>query len=246
MSIRNEPQTRDDRRAYYDDFSARYDVGRDAGYHAFIDHAELDYILPRARGRRVLEAGCGTGLLLAGVAREAGEAVGVDLSAGMLRPAHERELSVAQGDLHHLPFADGTFDLVYSCKVLAHVPDLRRTLHELNRVTAPGGRLILEFYNRHSLRYLVRRLRPGMAVSTKRTDADVYTRFDTEREVLAAAPKTWRLLSRRGARVATLVPQLFDLPLAGPAWAKMEGWMGRGPAARLGGFLLLEFAREMR
>ncbi len=246
MSIRNEPQTRDDRRAYYDDFSARYDVGRDAGYHAFIDRAELAYILPRARGRRVLEAGCGTGLLLAKVAPESAVAVGVDLSAGMLRPSRERGLHVAQGDLHHLPFEDGSFDLVYSCKVLAHVPDLSRTLHELNRVTAPGGRLILEFYNRHSLRYWVRRLRPGMAVSKKRTDADVFTRFDTEREVLAAAPSNWRLLGRRGARVATLVPQLFDLPLAGRAWATMEGVLGRGPSARLGGFLLLEFRRQTR
>ncbi len=241
MSISGDPKHIEHRRGYYDAFSEGYDRGRDRGYHAFLDRAELSVILPAARGKRVLEAGCGTGLLLEHVARQARTAVGVDLSAGMLQKARERGLDVIEGDLHSLPFEDESFDLVYSCKVLAHVPDLPRTLHELNRVVAPGGRLLLEFYNRRSLRFLVRRLRPGMATSAQHHDGDVYTRFDTEEEVLRAAPASWTLQARYGIRVATLVPQIFALPLLGPLWNRLEESLVRSPIAGLGGFLLLDF-----
>ena len=49
------------------------------------------------RGKDVLEVGCGTGLILKEVAREARRAMGVDLSGGMLRRSRERGLRVAQG-----------------------------------------------------------------------------------------------------------------------------------------------------
>ena len=172
MSINPQQGDLEQRRRYYDGFSARYEDGRDRGYHAFLDDEELAVILPRARGATVLEAGCGTGLLLQHVAPAARQAVGVDLSAGMAGHARARGLAVSQGDLCRLPFADGTFDLIYSCKVLAHVPQLDRVFAELDRVTKPGGTLLLEVYNRHSLRYLVRRLRPGMAVADGATAAD--------------------------------------------------------------------------
>lgn len=243
MSVNPNEQKLDDRRAYYDDFSAQYERGRDKGYHAFLDRTELGAILPLAKGKRVLEAGCGTGLLLHHVHQVTDEAVGVDLSTGMMRHARDRGLHVVQGDLLNLPFDDDHFDLVYSCKVLAHVPNPERVLGELNRITKPGGRLLLEFYNRRSIRYLVRKMRPGISVSGERTDADVYTRFDTEKEVVAAAPDNWRLAGRHGIRVATVVPQLFKVPLLGGAWEKLEVGLTRSPMGRFGGFLMLDFEK---
>ncbi len=74
-----------DNRTYYDAFSERYEIGRDAGYHALVDALTVEFLLPYARGRDVLEVGCGTGLILKEVAGEARRAAGVDLSAGMLR-----------------------------------------------------------------------------------------------------------------------------------------------------------------
>ena len=55
-------------RQYYDDFSRSYERERGHGYHQMIDDLELQVTAPYARGARVLELGCGTGLILAQVA----------------------------------------------------------------------------------------------------------------------------------------------------------------------------------
>src|SRR5256885_4763910 len=98
-------------RAYYDDFSSGYERERGAGYHRLLDDLELQVVAPLARGKRVLEVGCGTGLILGRLAPEAALACGVDLSQGMLRVARARGLSVAAGSATQLPFADASFDL---------------------------------------------------------------------------------------------------------------------------------------
>ncbi|MFQ5458268.1 MAG: class I SAM-dependent methyltransferase, partial [Myxococcota bacterium] len=149
-----------DNRTYYDAFSARYEVGRDAGYHALVDALTAEFLCAWARGKDVLEVGCGTGLILKEVASEARRAAGVDLSAGMLRGSKERGLCVVQGDATEIPFASETFDVVCAYKVLPHVRDLKAALAEMSRLLRPGGHLLLEFYNRRSLRYLVKRLKP--------------------------------------------------------------------------------------
>src|ERR1041385_7481388 len=121
-------------RAYYDDFSSGYERERGAGYHRMLDQLELRVVAPLVRGKRVLEVGCGTGLILGRLAPQAALACGVDLSAGMLRVARTRCLAVAAASATCLPFADDAFDLACSFKVLAHVPEIDRALLELARV----------------------------------------------------------------------------------------------------------------
>ena len=134
-------------RQYYDDFSDSYERGRGYGYHQMIDDLEVQVTAPYARGARVLELGCGTGLILARVAEIAEEAVGIDLSEGMAQRARDRGLDVHIGSVCDLPFEDDEFDLTYSFKVLAHIPDIDAAVREAARVTRPGGHLLLEFYN---------------------------------------------------------------------------------------------------
>src|ERR687884_593728 len=124
---------------YYDRFSATYEAERHHGYHRLIDELELGLVRRYGAGKDVFEAGCGTGLLLREAATVARRAVGLDLSRGMLRPAHARGLQVVQGSLTAVPLPDASFDLVYSMKVLAHVPPIREALAELGRLTRPGG-----------------------------------------------------------------------------------------------------------
>ncbi|UVS79510.1 class I SAM-dependent methyltransferase [Actinokineospora sp. UTMC 2448] len=98
-------------------------------------------------GRRILDAGCGSGPLFAAL-RDRGAAVtGVDASAGMLELARRRlgaDADLRIADLADpLPFPDDSFDDVIASLVLHYLRDWSPTLAELRRVLRPGGRLIV-------------------------------------------------------------------------------------------------------
>lgn len=227
-------------RDYYDEFSTRYERGRDHGYHALVDRLEVEMALRYARGGRVLEAGCGTGLILKELAPHTRLAVGVDLSAGMLSHAARRKLRVVQGSIVDLPFPDDTFDAVCSFKVLAHVERISEALAELSRVVRPGGHLILEFYNPYSLRGLVKRLKPPTAISDATHDEAVYTRYDTLARVRSLLPPAHEVVDLRGVRVVTPAAAAFSLPPVGRLLHFLERKACDAPLLRrLGGFLIV-------
>jgi SAM-dependent methyltransferase len=175
----------------------------------------------------LLEAGCGTGLLLGRFAARADRAVGLDLSAGMLSRARGRGLDVVQGDLRHLPFADASFDVTCAFKVLAHVPERDAAVAELARVTRPGGTLFLEFYNRRSLRYLARRAAGARAIGTRHTEDDVPTRWDTPAELARAFPADLRLRRWHGVRVVTPFGAALSQPGSGRSWPRWSDGCAR-------------------
>lgn len=93
------------------------------------------------RGARVLDVGCGGGELLL-AARDAGAQVtGVDPASGMRERARSRGLDVRDADAAHLPFVDGTFDVVTAVNALQFADDTTAALREFARVLAPGGRI---------------------------------------------------------------------------------------------------------
>lgn len=239
-------------RQYYDVFSKTYETHRQDGYHVFLDELESGlvrrYLTPSSV---LLEAGCGTGLILSRLAGHAKTAIGVDLSGGMLRMAASRGLSVTQGSITALPFADASFDVVCSFKVLAHVQDIQRALAELTRVLRPGGVLLVEFYNRHSLRYLIKRLKRPTHIATSGSapeakaaatvhDEAVYTRYDSLDDIRGYLPQSLTLTSTYGLRVLTPHSALHRLPLIAPALYALESHAAELPyIKRLGGFLIV-------
>lgn len=107
----------------------------------------LRSMLGEVRGRRVLDAGAGSGGILRDLVDAGAQAVGVDGSPEMLRLAREKvgdaaELIVA--DLAApLPFEDGRFDDVVCSLALHNLRDWEGPLAEFRRVLVPGGRLLL-------------------------------------------------------------------------------------------------------
>ncbi|MCK9523379.1 MAG: class I SAM-dependent methyltransferase [Proteobacteria bacterium] len=223
---------------YYDDFSNWYEKERHHGYHAMLDTLELDVIRPLAQGADVLEVGCGTGLIMRGIQDVARSLKGIDISPGMLAEAQRRGFDVQEAGAEQLPFGDAQFDLVYSFKVLAHVPDIKQALAEMQRVLRPGGHMVAEFYNALSLRHLAKSAtRPGRVSRTRRED-EMYTRWDTPREVRSYLPAGMEFLGFRGVRVFTPAAVVYNLPGMSHILQPAERWAVQSPLARFGGFLI--------
>jgi ubiquinone/menaquinone biosynthesis C-methylase UbiE len=235
-SMREEPEQR--ARRYYDDFSDSYERGRGYGYHQMIDDLEVQVTTPYARDARVLELGCGTGLILARVAEVAKEAVGIDLSEGMAQRAKDRGLDVHIGSVCDLPFEDGQFDLAYSFKVLAHVPDIDSAVREATRVIRPGGHLLLEFYNPWSLRYLAKKAAGPQRIGEDRTEADILTRWDSPRAIPRLLPPNLELVDYYGVRVLTPFAAVHRLPWVARALSRAELAASHSPLRYFGGFLI--------
>jgi ubiquinone/menaquinone biosynthesis C-methylase UbiE len=227
-----------DAKGYYDDFSGWYERKRHHGYHAMLDDLELGIVRGLAGGREVLEVGCGTGLIMRGLDGRAKRLVGVDISPGMLAEARRRGFEVLEGRAEKLPFADESFDLAYSFKVLAHVPEIELALREMARVLRPGGYLVAEFYNALSLRRLAKRLGGPGKISDDRTEAEMFTRWDTPRQIMSYLPPGLVFEGWRGVRVLTPVAFVHDIPLVGGLVARAERTAMRSPLARFGGFLV--------
>jgi len=106
------------------------------------------------KGKRILDAGCGTAGFATYLATLGNTVVGLDsedFGAGMLRAAldfarsQRAQVGIVHGDLHHLPFADGSFDLLVMNSVLEHTADPLRVLREARRVLVPGGLAFVDF-----------------------------------------------------------------------------------------------------
>lgn len=100
---------------------------------------------------RLLDLGCGTGLLTRRLRDELPDTriVGCDYSRGMLRQARAKNPRglFAQGDAQRLPFRDASFDAVVSTEAFHWFPDQAAALGEIRRVLAPGGRLLIALVN---------------------------------------------------------------------------------------------------
>jgi ubiquinone/menaquinone biosynthesis C-methylase UbiE len=140
--------------SYYDRIARVYDLTfKLNGYGRSLEQYFAQHPLPVQRGARILDAGCGTGLLTLALLRAIHFPVSItalDLSQTSVAaarkslyysPGRKRDVTFTQGNLLCLPFADESLDLVVTSGALEYVK-LGDGLTELARVIAPGGHLL--------------------------------------------------------------------------------------------------------
>jgi SAM-dependent methyltransferase len=102
-------------------------------------------------GERVVDLGCGPGLLALAMAKQVGptgSVDGIDFSTSMIPLAQRRcsgypWVQLRIGDVAQLPYADDAFDVAICTQVYEYVADIDRALRELKRVVRPGGRALI-------------------------------------------------------------------------------------------------------
>ncbi|HEX4011418.1 MAG TPA: class I SAM-dependent methyltransferase [Solirubrobacteraceae bacterium] len=166
-----------------------------------------------SRGERVLDLGSGAGELTAALAAADAVTVGVDIAEAALararadHPGLDFRLTEIDGEL---PFADGSFDVVWASEVIEHVADTARWLSEIRRVLVPRGRLLLTTPDHGRLRLLaggIERYSPPLGdhlhLYTARSLRTLLREFDFADITVRAAggPPLWRrLLTARAVR----------------------------------------------
>lgn len=116
---------------------------RTAGYVAERGRPLLALLAPQA-GERVLDLGCGTGLLTAEIAAAGADVLGIDSDSSMVAAARERGVDARLVEAGALAFS-GEFDAVFSNAVLHWIPDHRPVLDNVHRALRAGGRFVGEF-----------------------------------------------------------------------------------------------------
>jgi SAM-dependent methyltransferase len=119
------------------------------------------------------------------------------------------------------------------------VEDLQAAIRECVRVTRPGGHLLLELYNPWSLRYLAKKAAGPRNISESRTEADVFTRWDSPLALRSLITADTELVDVHGLRVLTPFAGIHRTPLLGPSLRRAERLASRSPFRYFGGFLVM-------
>ncbi len=206
------PHTRNDLTIYdrHGDGWWRADDGAFRSLRA-VNTFRLDWLLrhlPRpVLGMRVVDLGCGGGLLAVPLAERGARLIGLDLSRPSLRAAHARAptgVDFACADVLRVPLADAVADLVLLADVVEHVPQWPRAVAQAARLLRPGGVLYVNTINRtRRARYLAVHLAEGLGLVPRGThDPALFVR---PRELCAIAD----MAGLRCHRIEGEAPRLF-------------------------------------
>jgi glycosyltransferase involved in cell wall biosynthesis/2-polyprenyl-3-methyl-5-hydroxy-6-metoxy-1,4-benzoquinol methylase len=175
--------------------------------------AALQYCIPllRVPGSRVLEVGCGYGLLGTYLSQLGARFIGVDIALSALNQfpkSSDLFCYPVVADALGLPFADASFDVVFCMEVLEHTQDPHRLLDECFRVVRPDGHLVFSCPNYFSSIFIPKLLAElGMPYFREFVGRQFIDRWTTSFELR-------RLLSSRGIvelqRAVRLHPPFFE------------------------------------
>lgn len=145
---------RDMTTALFDSWTERYDAWFTTPTGRLVKQYETDLLLDLltpAPEEHILDAGCGTGIFTREVLIAGASVTGLDLSLPMVHKAvtllDTGHFAGLQGDICALPFADNSFDKVFSMTAIEFIADASQAIAELNRVARTGGLVVVTTLN---------------------------------------------------------------------------------------------------
>jgi 2-polyprenyl-6-hydroxyphenyl methylase/3-demethylubiquinone-9 3-methyltransferase len=110
------------------------------------------------KSSHILDLGCGGGFLSNFLSKKGYKVTGLDLAEDALKVARQfdqtKNVNYIQGSAYHLPFKEGTFDIVCAMDFLEHVEFPQKIIKEISRVLKPGGQFFFYTFNRNILSWL--------------------------------------------------------------------------------------------
>lgn len=110
-------------------------------------------------GQRILDAGCGRYLRFCRELSDTAHVTGIDLETVLETDNRSQPFGV-RGDLAHLPFPAGHFDMIISRSVVEHLEDPEKVFREFARVLRPGGRAVIITPNKYDYVSVIASLTP--------------------------------------------------------------------------------------
>ena len=151
---------------FFNSQASFYDSVEDAGGNARSLYPDIIRLMDEHGYESALDVGCGTGeLMLRIMCDHSGKRLaGIYISDEMIRVASEKlgsDVSLVVGDSEHLPFEDGSFDIVICNHSFHHYPAPEKALFEIKRVLADGGLFIMgeNYLPERELKAVNRRIR---------------------------------------------------------------------------------------
>ena len=166
-----------------------------------INDLRMRYIADRAqlRGARVLEVGCGGGILTESLANFGANTTGIDPAHGPLSVAKlhavemglENRISYIQTTAEeYVESNEASFDVVAALEILEHVPDFSQTVQALADLTKPGGHVFCSTINRHPIAYATAILGAEYLLNILPQGTHDYKKLIKPHELAAAARKS--------------------------------------------------------
>lgn len=127
----------------YARYASEYDE-KEKFWDSFEKNAYQSYILD-SKDKKVLDAGAGTGRVSVRLADAGADVTALDISPEMLNILKSKNFRIKTvvGDMEHMPFADDSFDMVFSCLSLIHLKKIEPFLDECYRVLKDNGKMVL-------------------------------------------------------------------------------------------------------
>ena len=195
---------------------------------------------------RLLDIGCGGGVLTEEFARLGCQAVGIDISPRSIAAAQDHaaqsglSIDYRTGEATSLPFEEGSFEAVSCCDMLEHVSDWERVIAESARVLKPGGLFLFDTINRtqKSKAVMIHGLQKSSFIRLMPADTHIWEMFIKPDEITTA-------LQKQGMNVEDIQgSKIAKNPLA-TLWDVRQKKQGRITFGELGRRLELKLDRDL-